>query len=105
MAAHRAPVFRVAEFENRFSSFPKTEPNTVFGYLSDSSPNDPTALFEFHLTQYTLAPAIIKPSVNENLVVVNYHTKQLDFKLLHANHLDPVQDLGNGVALCRRSLR
>lgn len=104
-AAHRAPAFRVAEFENRFSGFPKTAPNTVFGYLSDTPPNDPTALFEFHLTQYTLAPAIIKPSANEPLVVVNYHSKQLDFRLLHANHLDPYQDFGNGVALCRRSQR
>ena len=89
-----------AEFENRFTDFPKPDPDTVYGYVSDNRPNDPSALAEFHLTQYTLAPAIIKPSANEHLVIVNYHAK-IGIKLLRANHLDPYQDFGNGIALCR----
>ena len=73
-------------FENRFNDLRKTIlPHTVYGYLSDNPPNDPSAMAEFHLTQYTLAPAIIKLSANENLVIVNYHSKQLDPKLLQAN--------------------
>ena len=59
----------------------------MYGYLSDNAPNDPSALAEFHLTQYTLAPAIVRPSATENLVIVNYHSKQLDMRLLRANHL------------------
>lgn len=75
----------------------------VYGYVSDNAPNDPRALWEYHLTQYVLAPAIITDSANEPLVIVNYHSKDLDFRLLHAYHLDPFRDFGNGVALCRRS--
>jgi hypothetical protein len=101
-ATHSTPSFGVAAFENRFSDFPKTiQPHTVYGYFSDTPPNDPSALAEFHLTQYTLAPAIVKPSVNESLVIVNYHSKQLDMRLLQANHLRPVRNIGTGVILCR----
>lgn len=103
--AHRAPSISVADVEARFANFPKPGPDAVYGYVSDNQPNDPRALFEYHLTQYVLAPAIIRPTANLDLVVVNYHSKDLDFRLLHANHLDPYQDYGNGVALCRRSRR
>ena len=101
---HTKPSFGVAAFENRFAEFRKAvEPHTVYGYLSDTPPNDPSALAEYHLTQYTLAPVIVKPTVDENLVIVNYHSKQLDMKLLRANHLLPYRDYGNGVALSRRA--
>jgi hypothetical protein len=103
VAAQRNPAFGVAEFESRFAGFPKTDPHMLYGYVSDNRPNDPSALSEFHLTQYALAPAIIVPSAAQNLVVVNYHSKHLDFKLLRANHLIPYRDFGNGVALCRRA--
>ena len=74
-----------------------------FDHAADTPANDPSALAEFHLTQYTLAPAIVRPSTSENLVVVNYHAKQLDAALLRTNHLAPYQDFGNGVALCRQA--
>jgi len=102
-ATHSPLIFGVVAFENRFSDFRKlVRSHTVYGYISDNPPNNPSALAEFHLTQYTLAPAIIKPSPNESLVIVNYHSKQLDMKQLQANHLALLQDFGNGVALCRR---
>ena len=63
--------------------FRKTvQPHTVYGYLSDTPASDPSTLAEFHLTQYVLAPAIIRPSPHENLVIVNYHSKDMDMKLL-----------------------
>lgn len=99
--SHRAPSFRVADFESRFANFPKPGPENVYGYVSDNRPNDPASLSEFHLTQYTLAPATIKASANEQLVIVNYHGKSLDFNFLRAAHLTPYQDFGNGIALCR----
>jgi hypothetical protein len=95
----------VAEFEARFSTFPKPEARTLYGYVTDTRPNDPGTAVEYHLTQYVLAPALVKPDANAALVVVNYHSKSLDLKFLQANHLDPVQDFGTGVALCRRSRR
>lgn len=101
-ANHSKQTFGVAAFENRFNDFPKTvQPHTVYGYLSDTPANDPSSLAEFHLTQYVLAPAILRPSTHENLVIVNYHSKDLDMKLLAANHLRPLRNIGNGVALCR----
>lgn len=101
----RKPALSVGDFEARFANFPKPGPDAVYGYASDNQPNDPRALFEYHLTQYVLAPAIIRPTANLELVVVNYHTKDLDYRFLRANHLDPYHDYGNGVALCRRSRR
>ena len=95
-------IFGVAAFESRFDEFRKTvRPHSVYGYLSDSARNDPSALPEFYLTQYTLAPAIVKATPNEPLVIVNFHNKP-DQKLLQANKLAPVQNFGNGVMLCRR---
>jgi hypothetical protein len=105
-ATQRTQAFGVAAFEDRFNDFRKTiQPHTVYGYLSDTPVTDPSALAEFHLTQYTLAPAIIRPSVHENLVILNYHGKQMDMKLLQANHLGVLRLVGNGLALCRGEKR
>jgi hypothetical protein len=105
-AAQRTQAFGVAAFENRFGDFPKTvQPHTVYGYVSDTPDSDPSALAEFHLTQYVLAPAILKPSPNQNLVILNYHGKQMDTKLLQSNHLQLIQNIGNGVALCQGEKR
>ncbi len=105
-AAHSTQGFGVSAFENRFNDFRKTvPPHSVFGYVADTPPNDPSALAEFHLTQYTLAPAIVKPSANESLVILNYHSKDLDPKLLQANRLRPLRSVGNGVMLCQGAKR
>jgi hypothetical protein len=97
-------TFGVAAFEDRFSEFRKTiAPHSVYGYLSDNPSNDPSNLAEYYLTQYTLAPAIIKPSPDEDLVVMNFHSASPDRAALQARHLVPVQTFGNGVLLCRRA--
>jgi hypothetical protein len=99
-------IFGVASFENRFDEFRKTvQPHTVYGYLSDNAPNDPSARPEFFLTQYTLAPALVRSTADERLVVVNFHSDKPDDKLLRANQLALVQNFGNGVVLCRRIRR
>jgi hypothetical protein len=99
-------TFGVASFEDRFSEFRKTlEPQTVLGYLSDNPVNDPSNQSEFNLTQYTLAPAIVKPSIDERLVVVNYHSGTPDLAALRARHLAPIRDFGKGVLLCRNDAR
>ena len=99
--------FGVAGFENRFTEFRKTiKPHTELGYLSDNPPNEPSNQSEFNLTQYTLAPAIVLPSSDEPLVVMNYHSgNPPDPVMLRARHLVPIHDYGNGVLLCRNTLR
>jgi hypothetical protein len=97
-----AATFGVASFEDRFSELRKTlSPHTVLGYLSDNPVTDPSNQAEFNLTQYTLAPAIVKPSIGEHLVVLNYHSATPDFSALRARHLVPVHAFGHGVLLCR----
>jgi hypothetical protein len=99
-------TFGVASFEDRFAEFRKTlAPHTVLGYLSDNPLNDPSNQAEFNLTQYTLAPAIVKPSINEHLVVVNYHSTTMDQAALRTRHLVPIHDFGKGVLLCRNDAR
>jgi hypothetical protein len=99
-ATRATPSFGVAAFEDRFNGFGKTvQPHTVYGYLSDNPANDPSSLAEFHLTQYVLAPAIVRQSTHENLVIVNYHSKDLDMRLLQANRLKPYRSVGTGIAL------
>ena len=99
-------TFGVASFEDRFSECQKTlAPQTVLGYLSDNPVNDPSNQSEFNLTQYTLAPAIVKPSIDEHLVVVNYHSGTPDLAALRARNLSPLRDFGKGVLLCRNDTR
>jgi hypothetical protein len=102
-AVSHSRTFGVAAFENRFDEFRKTvRPHSVYGYASDNAPNDPSALPEFYLTQYTLAPAIVKSTADEPWVIVNFHANRPDERLLRANKLVQIQDFGNGVVLCRR---
>jgi hypothetical protein len=99
-------TFGVASFEDRFSDFRKTlAPHAVLGYLSDNPATDPSNQAEFNLTQYTLAPAIVKPTIDEHLVVVNYHSATPDAAGLRARHLTVLRDFGHGVLLCRNETR
>ena len=104
--ASHGQVFGVTAFETRFDEFRKTiQPHSLYGYTSDNSPSDPSALPEFYLTQYTLAPAIVRPSIDERLVIANFHDPKPNNKLLRANNLQLVDSYGNGVMLCRRIRR
>jgi hypothetical protein len=97
-----SPAITVAGFEARFDALRKTiPPRSVLGYLSDNATNDPSYLAEYYLTQYTLAPSIVKPTPGEVLVVVNYHTPEPDRAALSAHNLIPIQLFGDGVMLCR----
>ena len=101
-----AASFGVASFEDRFSELQKTlSPHTVLGYLSDNPVTDPSNQAEFNLTQYTLAPALVKSSIDEHLVVLNYHSTTPDFPALRARHLVAVRAFGRGVLLCRNDTK
>jgi hypothetical protein len=95
-------TFGVASFEDRFQALRKALPShSVVGYASDNPTNDASAIAEFYLTQYALAPTIVTSSLKESMVVVNYHTPQFDPAKLRAQHLTLIQNFGNGVLLCR----
>ena len=97
-------IFGVTSYEIRFDEFRKTvRPHAVYGYASDNAPNDPAARPEYYLTQYTLAPALVKPTADEPLVVVNFHDQKQADKVLQANQLALLRNFGNGVVLCRRA--
>ena len=104
--ARAKQTFGVPAFESRFDGIRRAlPPRSVLGYTSDNPGNDPSTPLEFYLTQYTLAPAIVKPTTDEHLVVVNFHDPKPDPKLLAARNLTPVQNYGNGVWLCRNNNR
>ncbi len=100
--SHRTTSYGVDSFENRFGDLPKAAtPQTVFGYVSDNRPDDPSDQAEYYLTQYTLAPAIVVSTTTEPEVVANFHAANPDMKVLQARHLTPVRNFGNGIMLCR----
>lgn len=101
-------MFGVDAFEARFNGIrPVMKPHTTFGYVSDNPATDPTSRAEYYLTQYTLAPAIIRESLDERLNIGNMHnqqgTQQQVANALAARHLVPVQDFGNGIRIYRNN--
>jgi hypothetical protein len=100
--ARSTKSYGVDSFEKRFGDLPKAAtPQTVFGYVSDNRPDDPSDQAEFYLTQYTLAPAIVVSTTTEREVVANMHSANPDLKALQARRLMPVRNFGNGIILCR----
>lgn len=100
--SHRSTSYGVDNFENRFGDLPKAAtPGTVFGYISDNRPDDPSDQAEYYLTQYTLAPAIVVSTTTEAEVVANFHAANPDMKVLQARRLMPIRNFGNGIILCR----
>ena len=99
-----AENFGVTAFEARFEPLRKVlPPRAVVGYASDNPANDSAALAEFYLTQYTLAPSIVRASTDEPQVVGNFHNTP-DQAKLRARNLGAVHDFGNYVYLFRHSL-
>jgi hypothetical protein len=99
-------AFGVTAFESRFEALHKyMPPRSVVGYVSDNPVNDTRSQAEFYLTQYALAPAIIKASTEEHFVVANFHTNSPDAKLLRAKNLVLVRDFGNDVFIYHNTNR
>jgi hypothetical protein len=95
--------FGVEAFEKRFEALHKAlPPHSVLGYVSDNPAADEvTSQGEFYLTQYTLAPAIIKPSTVEPYEIGNFHTNKPDQQMLKEKQLLFLRDYGNDVYLYR----
>lgn len=95
----------VATFESRFEVLHKSmPPRSVLGYVSDNPSNDTQSQAEFYLTQYALAPAIIKATTEEHFVVANFHTNSPNAAMLRARNLQLVQDFGNDVFIYRNTM-
>ncbi len=104
--SRNSDAFGVAAFEKRFEALRKsTPPRSVLGYVSDNPANDTRSQAEFYLTQYALAPAIVKASTEEHFVVGNFHTNAPDRNMLRAKNLVQVQDFGNDVFIYRNITR
>ena len=100
--SHSSTSYGVDSFENRFGALTKAAtPKTVFGYISDNRPEDPSDQAESYLTQYTLAPAIVVSNINEREVVANMHAANPDMRALQARGFRPVRNFGNGIFLYR----
>ena len=99
-------AFGVPNFESRFEALQKSlPPRSVLGYVSDNPANNAQSLAEFYLTQYALAPAIIKPSSAEHLVVGNFHSNSPNAAMLRSKRLTLVRDFGNDVYIYRNITR
>ena len=91
-------------FETRYDTIRKAlPPHSTYGYVSDNSIADPISQAEYYLTQYTLAPVIVKEDVDEPLEIGNMHNQHDVSKELAERHLVPVQDFGNGIKIYRNN--
>lgn len=96
----------VTTFEARFQALHKSmPPRSVLGYVSDNPANNAQSQAEFYLTQYALAPAIVKATTEEHFVVANFHTASPDAALIKAKHLVKIQDFGNDIFIYRNITR
>ena len=80
-------------------------PRAVLGYVSDNPANDTQSQAEFYLTQYALAPAIVKATTEEHFVVANFHTSSPDAAMLRSKNLTLERDFGNDVFIYRNMTR
>jgi len=88
--------------ERRFEALRAVLPaRGTVGYLTDMGPwqqnQEP-----YYLAQYSLAPVVIAPDPNHELVVANCTSSGAVGEIAAANGFTVERDLGNGVALLRR---
>lgn len=99
-------AFGVPNFDSRFEALHKSmRGRSVMGYVSDNPANNAQSQAEFYLTQYALAPALVKATTEEHFVVANFHTNSPNQAMLKAKNLVLVQDFGNDVYIYRNTNR
>ena len=99
-------AFGVPNFDARFEALHKSmHPRSVLGYVSDNPANNAQSQAEFYLTQYALAPTLVKATTEEHFVVANFHTNSPNAAMLRAKNLVLVQDFGNDVYIYRNTTR
>ena len=88
--------------EQRFTELRTLLPaRGIVGYLSDTSGSQ-ESVRRYYLTQYSLAPVVVAPDANRELVVANFSSASSIVRLADAQGLTVEKNFGNGVALLRR---
>jgi hypothetical protein len=91
--------------ERRFAGLRTLLPTRgIVGYLSDSGGSQ-ESVRRYYLTQYSLAPVVVAPDSNREMVVANFSSPSAIVRLADAQGLTVEKDFGNGVALLRRRPR
>jgi len=90
---------RYTRYERRFEALrAELPPDSVVGYVTDQKPNPADHCL---ITQYALAPVIVKWTVKADLVVGNFHDRTRMGEIARKEGLVLIRDFGNGVALFR----
>ena len=80
-------------------------PGEVVGYLTDvPDPRATSAIAEYNVTQYALAPVIVQYSNDADKLVTNFH-KPPSPSLYESHGFRLVKDYGNGAMLLARTKR
>ena len=91
--------------EQRFAALRTVlPPRGIVGYLSDTGGNQ-DSLRRYYLTQYSLAPVVVAPDANRELVIANFSSPSTIARLADEHGLSVERDFGNGVALLKRRPR
>ncbi len=82
--------------DQRFAAVKQALPSRgVIGYVGETGES---ALPDYYLTQYALAPLVVDRSVNHDLVLENFTGKQIPGSLAG---LQEIQEFGKGIILLR----
>lgn len=92
----------VGMFDRGISTIrPSLPPSGTVGWYTDS-PNGASALQEFYLAQYALAPLVVVKNTDQKLVVGSIHSEQ--GRVTDPN-LQMVRNFGNGIVLLRNTTK
>ena len=87
-------------YERRFARLRQDlPPDSVVGYVRGRGPGTGKDL---RMTQYVLAPVIVRESLKEDLLVGDFHDPRAMPDVIRRENLVLVRDYGAGVALLRR---
>ena len=93
-------------YDKRFDGLRKIlPPHGTVGYLSDititdyNRMTDATAIAQYYLVQYAVAPVVVKNSMEHQLIIGNFHQPTDYQKITEKTGLSIVKDFDNGVVL------
>lgn len=106
----------ISLYEKRFEKVKTRLPsNGVIGYLGegqqgslDDTRSDGASLYNWYLTQYTLAPLVISPRPGHNLFIINgrpnvpeLEMPERGYTLMDIGNGEKIMDFGNGIKVVR----
>jgi hypothetical protein len=95
----------ISRYENRFRGVRENmPPHGTFGYFSDN-PRDSGNRSDIFLTQYALAPLVLREDTNLPVVVGNFHRRYPTAEEIRRKGLSPLFDSGSGIVLYGKAAR